>query len=49
MCQVLKKVDKEVVKRFSGIGIFLSTIRTESIFNHIPAIEAGFVGSDFAF
>jgi hypothetical protein len=42
-------MDKEVVKRFSSIGVFLSAIRTKSIFYHIPAIEAGFVVSDFTF
>jgi hypothetical protein len=40
---------KEVVKRLSGIGIFLSTIRTEFIFYHVSAIKAGFVVSDFTF
>ena len=45
MGQIFKEVYKKMVKGFSGIRIFLTAIRTKSIFYYVAAIEAGFVFS----
>nr|WP_244533949.1 hypothetical protein [Flavobacterium micromati] len=49
MGEILEKMDKKMLKRLSGIGVFLATIRAELIFDDKPTIQAGFIASDFTF
>jgi len=45
MRQIFEEVNKEMMERFSGIDIFLTTIWAEAVFDNVVAIQAGFIDS----
>jgi len=42
-------MNKKVVKRFSGINIFLTTVAAESFFDNVITVQTGFIYSDARF
>ncbi len=49
MRQILKKMDKKMVKSFPRIGVFLSTIRAIPFCHDMITIQTGFILSYRAF